>query len=141
MQNKFFTVKNNCKKMSESKIRVGIVGYGLLGQFLVDKILNDEKTSQKFEIAFVWNRTFDKVLEDKQLKSEWYLENLDNFKEKNPNIIVEVAHPNIISEYGYKFLSYCDLFVGSPTAFADTKVEEEIRLISKTSTNGCYIAR
>ena len=127
--------------MSDNKTRVGIVGYGLLGQFLVDKILNDERASKKFEIAFVWNRTFDKVLEDKQLKSEWHLDNLDNFKEKNPNIIVEVAHPNIIVEYGSKFLSCCDLFVGSPTAFADINVEEEIRSIAKTSTNGCYIAR
>ncbi|EFC50232.1 predicted protein [Naegleria gruberi] len=126
--------------MSDNKTRVGIVGYGLLGQFLVDKILNDERASKKFEIAFVWNRTFDKVLEDKQLKSEWHLDNLDNFKEKNPNIIVEVAHPNIIVEYGSKFLSCCDLFVGSPTAFADINVEEEIRSIAKTSTNGCYIA-
>ena len=125
------------KKMT--KIRVGLVGYGHLGQFLADKILNDSKTSARFEIAFVWNRTYDKMLEDKTLKEEWLLKDLDNFAEKKPTLIVEVAHPNIIADYGVKFLNYCDLFVGSPTAFADEKVEKEMRQVALQTANGCYI--
>ncbi|KAF0977265.1 hypothetical protein FDP41_003918 [Naegleria fowleri] len=124
-----------------SKTRVGIVGFGELGKFLADKILHDEKASQKFEIVFVWNRTFDKIENDKSIKPEWYLKDLNDFASKKPNIIVEVAHPDIIVEYGKKFLSYCDLFVGSPTAFADEKCESEIRqVLSSNTTNGCYVA-
>ena len=45
------------------KRRVGIVGYGKIGQYLVNAILNDPKLSS-FEVAFVWNRTADVVREE-----------------------------------------------------------------------------
>ena len=49
------------------KIKVGIVGYGKLGQYLVDKIINEENIKNKFILCFVWNRSFDKLKNDKRL--------------------------------------------------------------------------
>jgi len=47
---------------------VGIVGYGSLGQYLVKAINEDPKAKQTLELAFVWNRTTQKILDDKENK-------------------------------------------------------------------------
>ncbi|KAL9653925.1 hypothetical protein ABK040_014139 [Willaertia magna] len=122
-----------------SKIRLGIVGYGNLGKFLVNAVLSNSEASELFEISFVWNRSFEKMEEDKQLKPEWLLRDLNDFKQKQVDLIVEVAHPDIIATHGHEFLSHCDLFVGSPTAFADAEVEKRIRQTINDKKYGCYI--
>jgi len=45
-------------------------------------------------------------------------------------LIVEVSHPSIILKYGVAFLQHADLFVGSPTAFADQSFETELRKVA-----------
>ena len=48
-----FKVYATWKNMEETKRRIGIVGYGHLGKFLTEAIINHPK----LELAFVWNRT------------------------------------------------------------------------------------
>jgi len=55
-------------QMERKKVRVGIVGYGSLGQYLVKAINEDPKAKQTLELAFVWNRTTQKILDDKENK-------------------------------------------------------------------------
>ena len=50
----------------KKRTRVGIVGYGSLGKYLVKAILNDPKAKEILEIGFVWNRTLAKITEDKE---------------------------------------------------------------------------
>ena len=50
--------------LSNNKLRVGIVGYGNLGQYLVKAMLTEKKLIDKFEICFIWNRTSSTVLND-----------------------------------------------------------------------------
>ena len=78
--------------------RVGVVGYGKLGQFLVEQILSDPT----LELAFVWNRT-PQVLEGK-VAENYIITDLKNCASYTPDIIVEVAHPCISKEYGTFFL-------------------------------------
>lgn len=100
-----------------SRRRVGIVGYGKVGQFLVNGILGAYK--DKFELVFVWNRSSDK-LHDGVVPPPCKLENLADFASKGPvDIIVEVAHPDISRDYGALFLEHADYFVGSPTALSE----------------------
>jgi len=115
--------------------RVGIVGYGSLGQHLAQQVLQD----RTFELAFVWNRTITKVKEDKSVPAHCVLENLDNFSLYKVDIIVEVAHPDITKIYGPQFLKFCNYFVGSPTTFADAEVEKSIREAASKSAFGVYI--
>jgi len=123
--------------MTEKKTRVGIVGYGNTGKYLLTHILNNPKVSSRFALAFVWNRTFSKVEEDKLVPKDAYLQNLDDFASKKPDLIVEVAHPSITKDYGVAFVQYCDYFVGSPTTFADQKVETALR--TAANKHGVYI--
>jgi predicted dinucleotide-utilizing enzyme len=108
------------------KRRVGVVGYGSLGKYLVKAILTDAKVSARLELAFVWNRTFAKVAGDSSIPEKCKLENLDDFAASKPDLIVEVAHPLITKEYGARFLAVADYMPGSPTALADRACEASV---------------
>jgi hypothetical protein len=83
------------------KTLVGIVGYGHLGQYLAQKILTDPIAKEKLEIAWVWNRSVDKIKEDKSIPEDKILYNLDDFQTRKADLILEVCHPQIIK---YLFL-------------------------------------
>ncbi|GAB6018558.1 hypothetical protein CHUAL_000253 [Chamberlinius hualienensis] len=114
------------------KRRIGIIGYGHLGQYLVERITDDPN----LELGFVWNRTLD-VFGRSNLPKSLILEDLSQFKDRNCQIIVEVAHPSIVVDYGEAIIQHCDLMVGSPTAFADESFEKRLKLLA--SDRGVYI--
>jgi aspartate dehydrogenase len=119
-----------------TKIRVGVVGFGNLGKYLVDAILNNEKAKEKFELVFIWNRSVEKIGEK---YSSFILKDLKDFAAFKPHLIIEVSHPKIVQEWGLKFLEVADLIVGSPTAFADENVEKQFREATKNGNHGCYV--
>ncbi|KAI6653607.1 L-aspartate dehydrogenase [Oopsacas minuta] len=110
--------------------RIGIVGYGSLGQYLMKEL----KDNPAYKIVFVWNRTLDKLA---GVPSDLILSDLNNCASYTPDLIIEVAHPSITEQFGTKFLQNADYFSGSPTAFALKKVEDAMRAIS--SPHGVYI--
>ncbi|XP_013416669.1 putative L-aspartate dehydrogenase isoform X2 [Lingula anatina] len=117
--------------MDKCPCKVGVVGFGHLGQYLVDAI----QARSDLELAFVWNRTIDVV--KGKLDNSYILEDLSQFATRNADLIVEVAHPSISKQYGSKFLQCADYMVGSPTALADQEVETELRNAAKI--HGLYI--
>jgi aspartate dehydrogenase len=54
--------------------KIGIIGYGHLGQYLVERIL---KLSDQFELVFVWNRS--PINNDCSLDQKYILKDLENF--------------------------------------------------------------
>jgi aspartate dehydrogenase len=79
-----------------AKRRVGVVGYGHLGKFLTEAILNHPE----LELAFVWNRTRSVFIND-DLDSNVILDDLKDCGTKNPDIIVEVSHPVVVKQVNY----------------------------------------
>ena len=108
-----------------AKRRIGLVGFGKLGQFIAQAVLNDDAISADYELAFVWNRN--KAALEGTIPAELQLEDLSDFASRKPDVIVEVAHPAISKEYGTQFLDFCDYMVGSPTAFATLEIEQTLR--------------
>lgn len=124
-----------------TKLRVGIVGFGHLGQFLFEKISTDPVVSQKLEVAWIWNRTVDKIHSyggPTKVGAQLILEDLDNVGSFKADIIAEVSHPDIATKYGAKFLEHANLFVGSPTALANESFEQEL-LKAASGKYGVYI--
>lgn len=120
--------------------RVGVVGYGHLGKYLVEKILQDDAAKEKLEIAFVWNRTASKISEDGLVPPELICHDLDDFERFGADIIAEVSHPSISVKYGPRFVRAANFFVGSPTAFADTAYETEMRKVAdEPNGHGVYV--
>ncbi len=118
------------------KRRVGIVGYGKLGQFLAKAIQEREE----YQLAFVWNRNPDGI--GPEIPEDRRLVELKDFRERKPDLIVEVAHPVITQQWGEAFLEYCDYMSGSPTAFAELKTEQAMRATAAIPNgHGLYIPR
>ena len=126
--------------MSESPRRVGIVGYGKLGQHLCRSILNEPVLRQSFQLAFVWNLVPDEIGDE--IPGELRLENLNDFARHEPDLVVEVAHPIITWDHGTRFLEAADYMTASITAFARGDTETQIRsAAAQPNGHGLYIPR
>nr|CAB3223762.1 putative L-aspartate dehydrogenase [Phallusia mammillata] len=116
-------------------MKIGIVGFGHLGECLYNFILK-EGEKHGLEIEFVWNRSPEKL---SLVESDKILTSLEDISCCSPDLIVEVAHPNISKQYGATFLSIADYFIGSPTALADEAVKTELEKSAKQYKHGVYI--
>ena len=114
--------------------RIGIVGYGSLGQFLAQRVLE----SPALDLAFVWNRTALAVVDDPAV-SKYHLPDLSEAASRRCDLIVEVAHPKVLKEHGVALLQAADLLVGSPTAFADAELEAALRKQAAEGSHGLYV--
>jgi aspartate dehydrogenase len=121
--------------------RIGILGFGHLGQFLYQHLQNESQlTAGAFEFAFIWNRTkevFNKY--DQPLNQELIVDTIEEGLQRSPNLVIEVAHPDIIEKYAVKILDVCDLFVGSPTALAQASLEAVLRKKTMSSGHAIYV--
>ncbi|CAH1801390.1 unnamed protein product [Owenia fusiformis] len=117
--------------MDVNKRRIGVVGFGSLGQYLVEEI----QARPELELAFVWNRS--KETMQQKLDERLILNDLSKFSERNADIIVEVCHPKISEQYGESFLENADYMVGSPSALANQDTEDKLRNAAKH--HGMYI--
>ena len=75
--------------------RVGVVGYGALGRYLANQV----EGRDDLELVWVWNRT---PVAD--LPQHLLLNDLNQCDKGAPDLIVEVAHPDVTKEYGARFL-------------------------------------
>lgn len=133
--------------MTNKRRKIGILGYGDVGKFLADAIRNNENVSAATELAFVWNRSEDRLKADAaNLSNRYWLSGSDAggavaawcAAGGEVDLIVETSHPGVIREHGVKLLSIADLMVGSPGAFANAATEGAMRRAAATS-HGCYI--
>ncbi|CAJ0578576.1 unnamed protein product, partial [Mesorhabditis spiculigera] len=87
--------------------RVGIIGYGNLGKFLHAEL----RKLPEFEVVRVWNRSHIDGIQPIEEINEKNLKDID--------LVVEVAHPDLMATYLETILAHADLFIGSPTCLAD----------------------
>ncbi|KAI6233670.1 Aspartate dehydrogenase domain-containing protein [Aphelenchoides fujianensis] len=103
------------------KKRIGIIGNGHIGQFLRHELGKDSR----FVVQRVWNRTEDEHEQVLPL-SELIPEKLTDI-----DLVIEVAHPQVVENYAALILKHADLFIGSPTALADkqlyTSIQQELK--------------
>jgi len=123
------TLDSGVITINNKMVRVGVVGFGHLGQYLVDSIRNHPD----LELAWVWNRS---SLAGK-IEDEFILDDLNLCDKNDPDVIVEVAHPEITRKFGPKFLSVADYMIGSPTALADRGIEASLE--AAATKHGLYI--
>ncbi|XP_032869728.1 putative L-aspartate dehydrogenase [Amblyraja radiata] len=116
--------------------RVGIIGFGHLGQYLTARI-EEEGCRHGLELAFVWNRSRDKM--EGRVRREQQLPSLSDVVHRRADLVVEVAHPHIAKEHGAEILKHADFMVGSPTAFADPEVEAACREAARRHGHTLYV--
>lgn len=117
--------------------RIGIVGFGSLGQFLFKQAA---AKPEQLQVVFVWNRSIDAVTACSDVPASAVLRDLTRFAEHGAvDLIVEVAHPSITEQFGAQFLAHADYFCGSPTAFADEATERSIRAAAAAHRHALYV--
>ena len=126
--------------MSESPRRVGIIGYGKLGQHLCRSILHEPRLRHSLQLAFIWNLLPDEIGDE--IPGELHLADLNDFARYEPDLVVEVAHPVITWDHGTDFLEVADYMTASTTAFARGDTEAQMRAAAaRPNGHGLYIPR
>ncbi|EDO41188.1 predicted protein [Nematostella vectensis] len=114
-------------------MRIGIVGFGHLGKYLYEAI----STRDDLEVAFVWNRSKESM--EGKIEEQLILTDLSLCAERKADLIVEVAHPAVIKQYGLALLNAADLMIGSPTVLANSDVEERLRAKAEKGPHAVYV--
>ena len=114
-------------KQVGSKLRVGLLGFGSLGQHLYEAITSDSSISSKMEVGYVWNRS-STVLDNYGVPENLRLNKLEDAPSLGADIVVEVSHPKVSQQLAVPVMkSGGNFVVGSPTALADHDTEIEMR--------------
>ena len=113
--------------------RVGIVGYGLLGSYLVRK-LNGEK---EIDIAFVYDVDRNKL---KDLDPSLVIKSLAEAPSRRPDLVVEMVNSEWVSENAAFVLEFSDLLIASVSAFADEKLNEKLDSVAELNRRRYYIS-
>ncbi|XP_004866869.1 putative L-aspartate dehydrogenase isoform X7 [Heterocephalus glaber] len=118
--------------------KVGVVGYGRLGQSLVSRLLA-QGSELGLELVFVWNRDPGRMAGS--VPPSLQLHSLTALGERHPDLVVEVAHPKIIQESGAHILRHANLLVGSPSALADQTTQQQLLAASHHWGHAMFVAR
>ncbi|XP_053824379.1 aspartate dehydrogenase domain-containing protein isoform X2 [Vidua chalybeata] len=117
--------------------RVGILGYGELGQFLVSQLLS-QGPSVGLSLCFVWARRQGAL---EALPPPLRLGDLRELPSTGVDLVVEVAHPCVAQEHGEDILGHADLMLGSPSALADAVTERRLRAAAARGGHTLYVPR
>ena len=101
--------------------RIGLIGFGYLGSFVYEQMTTRPELG--LDVAFVYNRSAERL---KGVSPEHVLDDLHSFAEREPDLVVELAHPDISREHGGAFLSRADYMPLSLTCLADADLERSL---------------
>ncbi|XP_032533345.1 putative L-aspartate dehydrogenase [Chiroxiphia lanceolata] len=117
--------------------RVGILGYGQLGQFLAQQLLA-RGPPLGLTLAWVWARDGASL---GGLPPALRLPDLGLLPSTGVDLVVEVAHPCVAQEHGEDILGHADFMLGSPTALADPETERRLREAATRGSHTLYVPR
>ena len=122
-------------------IKIAVLGFGKVGQSVVQTVQQHPLFRKRFEVAALWNRTTSAFDQSTDLEGIRICESLPDLLTHLPGIdlVVECSHPSIIRQYALDILAQTDLFVSSPTAFADREFRRDFFRQIKTSPGRCYL--
>ena len=113
--------------------RIGIVGHGTLGSYLVRKI--DE--SEDLSVAFVHDVDRRKL---SGLPQSLVLNSIEEAKERRADIIVEVASSEWVHEFAHVILKFSNLLIVSVAALAEKGLREKLDTMAKANNTHYYIS-
>ncbi|MGC4250317.1 MAG: DUF108 domain-containing protein [Sphingobium sp.] len=100
--------------------RIGLIGYGFIGSELYRRIAADR---DRFDIAFIHNRSRERLA---GVAKKLILGDLGDAQDYAPDIIVEVATPEVTRHWGEHFLAFADYMPLSLTALADDGLRAQL---------------
>lgn len=116
--------------------KVGIIGFGYIASFIYRELTNHPENG--LDVAFVWNRTAANL---EHVPDSIVLDNLSDFAERSPDLVVEMAHPSVSRDYAKAFLGHCDYMMLSVTAMADDALSESLLNTAQKNSHSLFIPR
>jgi len=121
--------------MDEKKTRIGLIGFGQIGSFLYREISGHPEFG--LEIAFVHEAVQERIA---GLPAGIILERLEDFGKFKADLVAEVAHPDVVRNYGALILGSTDFFMLSVTAMAERSLEAQLRDLALSKGRKLYLA-
>ena len=112
--------------------RIGLVGFGYIGETIYRRIVK----APDLDVAFVYARDPRRLVD-----VPWsdVIEDLYDFATREPDLIVEMAHPDISRQYGEAFLRKTSYMMLSVTALADAALEARLRATADEAGTTLYL--
>ena len=112
--------------------RLGLVGYGQIGQAVHQAI--DTDSGNGMEVVFIHDMDASRLDE---VPDNMVLGDLAGFAERDVDLVVEMAHPDVTREWGMTILEKTNYMFISVTALADEGMEERLKAV--TAANGTRV--
>jgi predicted dinucleotide-utilizing enzyme len=107
--------------MATNKARIGLIGLGYIGRYVYEQIA--ARPELGLEVAFVYDLAADRLA---GLPAEIVLPDVRAFASRQPDLVVEMAHPAVTRQFGEMFLRETDYMPLSMTAFADEELQQRL---------------
>jgi len=107
--------------MARKTTRIGLIGYGQIGTAVHRKI--DEDRQSGMEVVFIHDTVPERLA---SVPDELVLDDIGDFEARKPDLIVEMAHPDVTRKWGTTVLEKTDYMLVSVTALADRELEEKL---------------
>ena len=120
--------------MSQAQTRIGLIGYGQIGQAVHKMIDNNEDNGM--EVVFVHDQ-FATAVQD--LSAGMVLEDLGEFESRQPDLVVEMAHPDVTRKWGTTILEKTNYMFISVTALADAELEASIQETTRRAGTRAFV--
>ncbi len=111
--------------MAQETTRIGLIGYGQIGGAVHQMI--DKDPDNGMEVVFVHDQIAERLA---GLPPELVLADLAWFEEKSPDLMVEMAHPDVTRQWGTTILEKTNYMFISVTALADEGMEEKLKEVT-----------
>ena len=120
--------------MSQKTTRIGLIGYGQIGAVVRQMI--DADPHNGMEVVFIHD-TDSRRLDS--LPQSLALRDLGDFASRKPDLVVEMAHPDVTRQWGTTILEQTNYMFISVTALADQGMEEKLLEITRRRGTRAYI--
>ena len=120
--------------MAQKTTRIGLVGYGLIGRAIHQMIAEDSQNGM--EVVFIHDVVPETL---REIPPELVLEDLGQFAAASPDLVVEMAHPDVTRQWGTTFLEKTDYMFISVTALADEGMVETLEAVTQKHGTRAFV--
>lgn len=122
-------------------MKIGIIGAGTIGNFLLEKI-NQEKVIPGARITAIFDERKKSNQKLDSLSEQYHVEVYDHFNSfltSPTSLIVECATIDVVKQYAKEIVLHKDLFLISVGALADLVLTEELHTLAEQKDRKVYL--
>ncbi|MEW6750181.1 MAG: aspartate dehydrogenase domain-containing protein [Candidatus Latescibacterota bacterium] len=120
--------------MSRKTTRIGLIGYGQIGKAVHAMVNRDPDNGM--EVVFIHDQAPSALT---QVPDSLVLKDLGDFASRQPDLVVEMAHPDVTRKWGRRIAEQSNYMLVSVTAMADPEVENALAETTKRCGTRVFI--